>query len=376
MKKIIFFSLIFALTLGVMPVLAEELTTVPEVNQIANDAINSVDQVAEITNQDLDNVNTGWFSGLWRNIQIWVTRDPLKKAKLELAQADVEMLKTKALAQSKLSDEELQARLDKANAKYNKIMAKVEAKLAEAKTKYPNNPTLNNLLEKFTDHQFKHQQILDRLEKQVPKEVAQRIENQREQHLVKFNEVMSKLENKEKFEKRIINSLSDNNVAIEHRIMRVKYIEELEKIDPELKAKLEAVKPEVQELWATMKSKHEAVIKSHQELRDKIEAQLKDIDPNELINNPEVRHELIQSIQIEAQKVRAVNKEIRDEARQQIETFKNEHQSLIDEVKNTVKPTVRKRVRPVITPQPVEPQPVDSQQPVRRQGPPVTNITY
>ncbi len=376
MKKIIFFLLIFVLALGVMPVLAEELTTVPEVNQIATEALNSVEQVAEITTADLDNVNTGWFGGLWRNIQIWVTRDPLKKAKLELAQADVEMLKTKVLAQGKLNEAELQARLDKVNAKYNKVIAKVNARLAEVKAKYPNDPTLDKFLEKFTDHQFKHQQILDRLEKQLPEKVAQRIKNQREQHLAKFNEVMSKLENKEKFENRIINSLSNNGIAIEHRIMRVKYIEELENLDPELKAKLEVVKPEVQQLWATMKSKHDAVIKSHQELRDKIEAQLKEVDPDKLINDHEARYELIQSIQLEAQKVRAANKEIRDEARQQIETFKTEHQSLIDDVKEAVKPAVRKRIKPIITPQPVEPQPVSSQQPVKRQGSPVTNITY
>lgn len=352
MKKIIFFLLIFALTLGIMPVLAATSTsdsslpqTSQEVTQIANEALATTDIVADITTADLDNVNTGWWSGLWRNVKIWVTRDPVKKADLELAKADVELLKVKKLSQEKLSDSKLQARLDKANKNYAGLMEKIKNRVVQAQVANSANPELNKFLSKFTDHQFKHQQILERLEDQVPEDVASKIEAQREKHLEKFGEIMNQLQNKEELKAKIHNSLIDNNVDIQQRIRRVKYIEELEEKNPELKDQIEEVKAEAADIWETMKTKHEAIIKNHEELKDSIKEQLKNVDQDELLNDPEARQELINSIRTEAQEVRTANTEIRTEAQKEMDDFREEQELLRQKTKAQIKSTIKNRLQ-------------------------------
>lgn len=335
MKKI-FFILIAAVLVLASPLLAKAADISQDLDQVAADTIAQVDNEIEVTAQDLGNVNTGWLAGLWRNVKLIVTRDPVKKANLELEKADVQMIKLKELVQQKKNDPKFEKRMEKAQQKHKKAMERVKNYLEKAGEKNPHNPKLDKFLDIYTDHALKQEQILENMENKVPPKVRQLIKTRREEHLKRFGEVMNKLQNKEQFKHRIENILTDDKIKIQHRIMNTRILERLEEVNPELKEKIEAAKEEGHQLWSELKTKNDEIIKQRQQL---IEDVRKDIEANKdkLIDNPEARKELRDKYQERVKNLREEHRGLKKEAQEKAEKFKEEHQDDLKKIRDNLK---------------------------------------
>ena len=339
MKKIYFLGLCLFVIFGISAAVAADETAdsaVVNLIQISDESVQAgnadaiVDQIytdEEISPQDLGNVKTGWFSGLVRNVKLWVTRDPIKKVRLELEKADVQLLKTKKLAKEKFNDPKFLSKFEKSDKKYAALVEKINARLEKIKQQKPDDSGTSKFLDTFIDHQLKHQQILERIGDRVSPAVRQRIESQRQRHLKRFGEVMNKLQTKEEFKKRIKNRLLDGNTKISQRIKHIKILENLEQVDPELKNKIEEIKRDNKQLWQDLKTKHQEIEDNRAELKQTIKEELQQAKPGELKNNPQVRQKILKNIRqkgVEVGKFNTINR-LYKQAKEDVEKYKKKH---------------------------------------------------
>jgi len=134
-----------------------------------------------------------YFLKEWkRGIQSFLTFNSVKKIELRGKIASEKLLELRKLAENGVKPEIIQ----KATDKYNQEMEKIKNQAEKIKDTAESSPAVNKFLDKFTEQQTLHQQILEKLQDQVPLQVYQKIEEARTKHLEKFEEVMQKLETK------------------------------------------------------------------------------------------------------------------------------------------------------------------------------------
>jgi len=216
----------------------------------------------EIAAEDLDVEEPGpfsWLGDIVRDVQIFFTFDPIKKSELQLKKASRQLIRVRNTVKEDPDDTRLQARLEKIDGKYQGLIEKINARVENFKAENAEAPELENFLDKYTDHQLKHQEILRKLGEQVPEEVFEVINNNRERHLEKFGEVMNRLQNKEEFKERLKSGLEDVGESIGQRINRMEIIEELEEAVPVVKEKINELKQESQELFQELKTKRQEI---------------------------------------------------------------------------------------------------------------------
>jgi len=211
-KKILFLSIAFALMFS-FSVFADEVDVNAEELDIGEPGIVS------------------WFKNTVDTVRIWTTRDPVKKAELELKKASRQLVRARKIVQDNPDDIGLQGKLGMINDRYEELIGKINERVEQFKENNPDSDKLKNFLDKYTSHQLKHQEILQKLEEQVPEQVMVKIRENRQAHLEKFGEVMIKLQNKEEFKERLENNLRDgqdkDNQDTVRQINRVRIIEEL-----------------------------------------------------------------------------------------------------------------------------------------------------
>ncbi|MFH0805849.1 MAG: hypothetical protein V1901_03155 [Patescibacteria group bacterium] len=199
-KKIALYSLFiaFSLTLFSFSVLAEE-----------NDDISS-----DVLSEELNIEDPGilsWFQNAFDTIQLWVTRDLVKKSELELKKASRQIIKVRELVQNNADDKNLQNKFNKIDEKYQGLIDGINNRIEEFNEENLNSEKFKNFLDKYTDHQFKHLQILEKLENQVPETVMEKIQEKRQEHLEKFNGVMNKIQEKKENKEQETNKNNNNN---------------------------------------------------------------------------------------------------------------------------------------------------------------------
>ncbi len=144
------------------------------------------------------------FKNLGRQIQSLFTFDPVTKAKLKEKFANEKLIELKKLIEAKKSQKIIEKGLDN----YQKGIEEIKAATDKIKEKAEENTQVSNFLDKFVKQQTLHQQILQKLETQVPTSTFEKIQEARERHLERFGEVMNKLEaNKEKIQERLEQNL-------------------------------------------------------------------------------------------------------------------------------------------------------------------------
>jgi hypothetical protein len=135
--------------------------------------------------------NPLYFLKNWSHkIRSLFTLNPVKKLELQEKIASEKLLELRKLTENGVKPEIIQRATDK----YNQEMEKMKNQARKIKDTAESSPTLNKFLDKFTEQQVLHQQILEKLQDQVPTQVYQKIEEARTKHLEKFEEVMQKLE--------------------------------------------------------------------------------------------------------------------------------------------------------------------------------------
>jgi len=196
-KKITLYSLLiaFSLTLFSFSALAEENSDIP----------------SDISSEELNIEDPGilsWFQNAFDTIQLWVTRDLVKKSELELKKASRQIIKARELVENKADDKNLQNKFNKIDEKYQGLINGINNRIEEEEDL--NSEKFKNFLDKYTDHQFKHLQILEKLENQVPETVMNKIQEKRQEHLKKFNGVMEKIQEKKENKEQETNKNNNN----------------------------------------------------------------------------------------------------------------------------------------------------------------------
>lgn len=231
----------------------------------------------EVTASDLEVSDSGifsWIEDIARDIRILITFDPIKKSELQLKKASRQLIRIREIANADPDDPRLQKRVEKFDAKYESLIDKINTRVEEVKAEDTDLPELKSFLDKYADHQLKHQEILTKLEEQVPEDVMEKIRANRERHLEKFGEVMSRLQEKEEFKEQLKAGLEDMREIIQNRVKRMEIIEELgEKSGPAVKAIINELRQEHQELFRILKLEQQELIRSRQQSQEDCEDQ-------------------------------------------------------------------------------------------------------
>jgi hypothetical protein len=259
------FVVLILLTLFSFPALAQE----SDIDQTVIEG-----EELEVAAADLEVTEPGpfsWFQNIIRDIQILITRDPVKKSELLLKKASRQLIRLRKIVSENPDDPRLQAKFEKIDEKYQGLIEKINNRIGEFQAENPEAPGLNSFLDKYNEHQLRHQEILERLGEQVPEEVMEIIETNRLRHLEKFGEVMNRLQNREEFKEGLGEILEDVGERIEHRVRQMEIIEELEEITgTEIKEVIGELKQERQELFQELKLRRQEIRDNLQQIRQNI----------------------------------------------------------------------------------------------------------
>lgn len=190
--------------------------------------------------------NPFYFLKEWgRGLQSFFAFGQLKKTELEQKFANERLLELKKMVEEGKASSEI---LERATEKYGKTMARIKERADKIKETAESNPEVNKFLEKFTKQQVLHQEILGKLETQVPEQALEKIKEAREAHLERFKEVMTKLETrKDEIVNKVENAIDDDTEILDK--IKTGMPQEIEDKLTELKAKITQRIQGCKELW-------------------------------------------------------------------------------------------------------------------------------
>ena len=172
----------------------------------AQDTATVTPQDLEVKDQKLLPDSPFYFLKEWsRSIQSLLTFDQVKKAELKEKFANEKLIELQKLTEKGVKE----SVIEKATEKYSQEIDKIKEEVDKIKNTAKENPKAESFLDKFTKQQLLHQEILQKLENQVPVQVLEKIKEAREKHLEKFFDVMQKLEDKTKIVTRIEKKVSE-----------------------------------------------------------------------------------------------------------------------------------------------------------------------
>ena len=264
-KKIIIYSvfIIAFLTLLSISVFAQEVDQLLE----------TTSDEAEVLAEELEVEEPGIFSWFWntiRDVQILVTRDPIKKSELQLKKASRQLIKARKMISENPDDVNLKDKLERISEKYQSLISRINDRVETFEQENPDASKLKSFLDKYTNQQFRHQEILRRLEEKVPAEVAEQIRANRERYLEKFGEVMNRLQTKTEFKERISELLKEGKEGIERRIRRMEIVDKLEQgAGAIIREGIREIKQERKEIFQELKVKRQEINEAYQQIRQR-----------------------------------------------------------------------------------------------------------
>ena len=235
-----------------------------------------------------------YFLKNWgRNIQSFFTFNPVKKAELKLKFANEKLIEVKKLVEEKKGPEVIEKGLEN----YQNEIDKIKSASEKIKEKAKESPEISSFLDKFEKHQILHQNLLQRLETQVPPEAFEKIKEVRERHLEKFGEVMIKLEDRmEELRERLEKNLEEIKGSEFKNFKNLEVLKELEEKVPEeakgaiqkaeenilkrLQGDLEKMSPEDQERFKEYIDKISGEKEKQLEIMEKIKSEIPELKEN------------------------------------------------------------------------------------------------
>ncbi len=171
-----------------------------------------------------------YFLKNWtRGIESFFTFDPIKKFELKSRLANERLAEIEEMIQERKNTKAI----EKATENYEKELGKIENIAKKIKEKAEKNPKLNKFLDKWTKHQLLQQKLLEKLEKQAPPQIIEKIKTARKRHLERFKNVMLKLENEKNIPKRLEKAIEAEKGSPFKGVKAIERLRELEKIAPE-----------------------------------------------------------------------------------------------------------------------------------------------
>ncbi len=309
-KRVFFLSIILlgGLMLGGLA-LAQEDTVILEENQ-ENDQI--IDQAIAL-DEDIEAEDLGigkpiilpdnpfYFLKTWmRNIRQAFAFRNVVKAELTERFANEKLIELKEMVKRQKSVEAIKRAADN----YEEEIEKIKDITGKIKEKAQESPEVEKFLDKFVKHQVLHQRILQKLEDQVPAENMEKIREMRENHLEKFGEVMTKLEDRsENLEETLETKMEEIEGSKYKNFKNLEILSELEQVVPEqaketirrvqenilmkFKADLEKMTVQDQERFGNYLEKTSGVEENQVRVLESLRMKLKE--------TPEIEQNIIQS---------------------------------------------------------------------------------
>jgi rubrerythrin len=224
MKKIILSLLICGLIGGFSAnlIFAEETTTttVADTTTTTTIADTTTTTVVDTTTTTVEELSVPWALGLkrvgllptspfyflkewWRGLKVGWTKDPIKKSEVQLRILSEKMAEAEEVAQRTSKPEVL----EKAFGNYTNTMDKLKTRL-EGIRETSENPNIDKLLNRITEAEIRHQEVLDKILERVPQAVAQ-IEKVRQNINQTLPLLRLRFENQEEFMNRLENKLQE-----------------------------------------------------------------------------------------------------------------------------------------------------------------------
>lgn len=290
---------VLTLILGAGAVLAQgDISGTPEVNLDEN--ISAQDLEIEEPNL-LPDSPFYFLKNLGRNIQSFFTFDPIKKAELKSKFANERLIEVKKLVELKKKPEIIKKGLEN----YQNEIDEIKTQSEKIKEKAQENLEVESFLDKLTKHQLLHEIVLEKLEGQVPEEVFSKIKEVRNNHLLRFGEIMTKLDNKpEQIQERLEKNLEEIKGSKFKNFKNLEILKELEEKVPEqikesiqkvqanvlnrLRGDLEKMSPEDQEKFENYTEKISGKKETHLEILEDLKE--KEIEPIEKIKPKSNKH--------------------------------------------------------------------------------------
>ncbi|MEK7503604.1 MAG: DUF5667 domain-containing protein [Patescibacteria group bacterium] len=170
-----------------------------------------------------------FFKNLGRAIQSAITLNPIKKAELKERFANEKLIELKKMTEKTKNPEVLK----KATENFRKEVESVKNAVDKIKDNASSSDAVGKFLDKFIQQQTLHQRILQKLETQVSTTTMERIREAREQHLERFGEVMTKLQNKENIQQRLEKNLEEMKGSEFKDFKNLDILKQLEEKAPE-----------------------------------------------------------------------------------------------------------------------------------------------
>lgn len=241
-----------------------------------------------------------YFLKEWgRNIQSFFTFNPVAKAELKERFANEKLLEVRKMVEQNKSREGI----EKAVHLYQQEIGEAERITQKIREKAEESEQVGKFLDKYIQHQALHQRILQKLQEQVPADVYEKIEQTRQEHLEKFGQVMTRLENKENLQERLEKNLEEVKGSQFKNFKNLEVLIELGDKVPEaakealqkaqenalkrLKGNLEQMSPEDQEKFKEYLEKININTGKQLEILENLKEELKE--------NPELKEKLLQA---------------------------------------------------------------------------------
>ncbi|MBU2529817.1 MAG: hypothetical protein KKD35_02155, partial [Elusimicrobia bacterium] len=202
-------------------VFAEETTTTTVADTTTTTiADTTTTTVGDTTTTTVEEISVPWALGLkkvgllptspfyflkewWRGLKIGWIRDPIKKSEVQLQILSEKLAEAEAMAQKALKPEVLEKAFDN----YANAMDKLKTRL-EGLKETSENPNIDKLLDKITEAEIRHQEVLDKILENVPEAVAQ-VERVRQNINQTLPLLRLRFENQEEFMERLENKLQE-----------------------------------------------------------------------------------------------------------------------------------------------------------------------
>ena len=226
MKKIILGLLICGLISGVSAnlIFAEETTTTivedTTTTTVGDTTTTTIVDITTTTLLEEEELSVPWALGLkkvgllptspfyflkewWRGLKVGWIRDPIKKSEAQLQILSEKLAETEAIAQKAPKPEVL----EKAFSNYGNTMDKLKTRL-EGLEETSENPNINKLLNRITEAEIRHSEVLDKILERAPQAVVQ-VERVRQNINQTLPLLRLKFENQEEFMNRLENKLQE-----------------------------------------------------------------------------------------------------------------------------------------------------------------------
>jgi len=145
-----------------------------------------------------------FFKNLGRAIRTLFTFDPVEKAELKEQFTSEKLMELKRMVEENKNANAIR----NAAQNYQEELQELKTFTERIRTNAQENEEVGKFLDKYIQHNALHDRVLQKLEIQVPEEVFEKIQQVRNDHLDKFNDVMIKLEDKDKIPERLEKNLN------------------------------------------------------------------------------------------------------------------------------------------------------------------------